>query len=94
MLTRKMNLIEAKIILNALVFVYYYLFCCHIYLLGSFMEDFSYSVRIRELILMSYFTRYLQRLMKFWQRRKKVESQIMLLNCESRVDLQYPENNV
>ena len=71
MLTRKMNLIEAKIILNALVFVYYYLFCCHIYLLGSFMEDFSYSVRIRELILMSYFTRYLQRLMKFWQRRKK-----------------------
>ena len=25
---------------------------------------------------------------------KKVESQIMLLNCESRVDLQYPENNV
>ena len=68
-----MNLIEANIILNILVFLYQYLFCSHIYLLGSFTEDFSYSVRIHESILMSYFTRYLQRLVKFWQRRKKWE---------------------
>ena len=37
------------------------------------MEDFFYSGKIRELILMSYFTRYLQRLVKFCQRRKKWE---------------------
>ena len=35
------------------------------------MEDFSNNVKIRELILMSYFTRHLQKLVKFWQRRKK-----------------------
>ena len=57
------------------------------------MEDFLYSAKIRESILMSYFTRYLQRLVKFWQRRKS-ESLILLLNCESRVDLQCPENTV
>ena len=64
-----MNLIEANIISVCLL----YLFYCHIYRLSSFMEDFSYSVRIHESILMSYFTRYLQRLVKFWQRRKKWE---------------------
>ena len=37
------------------------------------MEDFLYSVKIRESILMSYFTRHLQRLVNFWQRRKKWE---------------------
>ena len=37
------------------------------------MEDLLYSVKIRESILMSYFTRHLQRLVKFWQRRKKWE---------------------
>ena len=35
------------------------------------MEDFLYNVKIRESILMSYFTRHLQSLVKFWQRRKK-----------------------
>ena len=35
------------------------------------MEDFLYSAEIRESILMSYFTRYLQRLVKFWDCRKK-----------------------
>ena len=48
------------------------------------MEDFLHSAKIRESILMSYFTRYLQRLVKL----------ILPLNCESRVDLQCPENNV
>ena len=37
------------------------------------MEDFLYSVKIRKSILMSYFTRHLQRLVKFWHRRKKWE---------------------
>ena len=37
------------------------------------MEDFPYSVRIHESILISYFTRYLKRLVKFWQRIKKWE---------------------
>ena len=37
------------------------------------MEGFSYIVGIHESILMSYFTRYLQRLVKFWQRRKEME---------------------
>ena len=37
------------------------------------MEDFLYSAKIQESILMSYFMRYLQRLVKFWQRRKKRE---------------------
>ena len=53
------------------------------------MEDFLYSVEIRESILMSYFTRHLQRLVKFWQ--KKSGKLILILNCESRVDLQCPE---
>ena len=35
------------------------------------MKDLLYSVKIRESILMSYFTRHLQRLVKFWDRRKK-----------------------
>ena len=42
------------------------------------MEDFLYSAKIQESILMSYFMRYLQR----------------LVNCESRVDLECPENAV
>ena len=46
---------------------------CHIYCLSSFMEDLLYSVKIGESILISYFTRHLQRLVKFWQRRKKWE---------------------
>ena len=37
------------------------------------MEDLLYSVQIRESILMSYFTRHLQRLVKSWHRRKKWE---------------------
>ena len=37
------------------------------------MEDFLYSVKIRESILMSYYTRHLQRLVKFLQRRKEWE---------------------
>ena len=37
------------------------------------MEDFLYSVEIRESILMSCFTGHLQRLAKFWQHRKKWE---------------------
>ena len=49
------------------------MFYCHICCLGSFMEDLLYSVKIRESILMSYFTRHLQRLVKFWHRRKKWE---------------------
>ena len=48
------------------------------------MEEFLYSAKIRESILMSYFTRCLQRLVKL----------ILSLNCESRVDLQCPENTV
>ena len=35
-----------------LIFVYY-----HICRLGSFMEDFSYRIKMRESILMSYFTK-------------------------------------
>ena len=57
------------------------------------MEDFSYSVREHELNLMSYFTRYLQRLVKFCQRRKNWEVNFSL-NCDSRVDLWCPENTV
>ena len=57
------------------------------------MENFLYSAKIRESILMSYFTRYLHRLVKFWQRRKS-EKLILLLNCESKADLQCPENTV
>ena len=57
------------------------------------MEDFSYSVREHELNLMSYFTRYLQRLVKFCQRRKNWEVNFSL-NCNSRVDLRCPENTV
>ena len=68
-----MSLIEAEIILNILVFLYWYFFYCHICCLGSFMEDLLYSVKIRESILLSYFTRHLQRLVKFWHRRKKRE---------------------
>ena len=42
---------------------------------------------------MSYFTRYLQRLVKFWQRRKEWEVDSA---CKLRdgADLQYPENTV
>ena len=36
------------------------------------MKDFLYSVKIQESILM-FFTRRLQRLVKFWHRRKKWE---------------------
>ena len=75
-----MNLIEAEIILNILLFLYFYLFYCHICCLGSFMEDFLYSVKIRESILMSYFTRHLQRLVKFWHRRKKWKVFMRLTN--------------
>ena len=57
------------------------------------MEDFSYSVREHELNLMSYFTRYLQRLVKFCQRRKNWEVNFSL-KCESRVGLRCPENAV
>ena len=49
------------------------MFYYHIYRIGSFMEDFPYSVRIHESILMSYFTRYLQSSVKFRQRRKMWE---------------------
>ena len=42
---------------------------------------------------MSYFTRYLQRLVKFWQRKKSGKS-VLLLNCLGRVDLQRPDNTV
>ena len=38
---------------------------------SNFVKDFSSSVRIRELILMSSFMRHLRRSVKFWQRRKK-----------------------
>ena len=37
------------------------------------MEDLLHSVQIRESILMSYFTRHLQRLVKSWHHRKKWE---------------------
>ena len=37
------------------------------------MEDLLYSAKIGESILISYFTRHLQRLVKYWQRRKKWE---------------------
>ena len=82
-----MNLIEAENILNILVFLYSYLLCCHICRLGSFMEDFLYSVKIRESILVSCFTRH------FGSAEKSVKL-ILLLNCESRVDLQCPGNTV
>ena len=49
------------------------MFYCHICCLSSFMEDLLYSVKIRESILFSYFTRHLKRLVKFWRRRKKWE---------------------
>ena len=39
----------------------------------QFHGGFLNSVKIRESILMSYFTRHLQRLVKFWHRRKKWE---------------------
>ena len=65
-----MNLVESEIILNIIVFLYKY---CHICCLDSFMEDLLYNVNIRESILMSYFTRHLQRLVKFWHRRRKWE---------------------
>ena len=42
--------------------------------LRSLMEGFLYSVKIQGSILMSYFTRYLQRLVKFQQRRKKIRN--------------------
>ena len=48
-----------------LIFVY-----CHICRL---MGDFSCSVKIRESVLMSYFTRQLQSLVKFWQRKRNWE---------------------
>ena len=67
------NLREANVILSILVLVYQYFFRCHIYCLGNFMEDFLYSVRIHKLILMSYFKRYLQSLVRFWQSRNKWE---------------------
>ena len=57
------------------------------------MEDFLYSAKIRELILMSYFTRSLQRLVSFGS-AEKCEKLILLLNCKSRVDLQCLENTV
>ena len=37
------------------------------------MEDFLHSIKIRESILMSYFMKHLQRLVKFWLCRKKWE---------------------
>ena len=37
------------------------------------MEDLLYSAKIGESILIGYFTRHLQRLVKYWQRRKKWE---------------------
>ena len=49
------------------------MYYCHIYRLGSVMKDFLCSVKIRESILVSYCTRYLQRLVKFCQRRIKWE---------------------
>ena len=64
------------------------------------MKDLLYIVKIGESILISYFTRHLQRLVKFWQRRKKWEVDftcgklILLVGCESRLDLQCPENPV
>ena len=68
-----MKLIEAEIILNILVFLYKDLFYYHICCLGTFMGNLLDSVKIRESILMSYFTRHLQRLVKFWHRKKKWE---------------------
>ena len=63
-----MNLIEGNIIINILAFVLL------LYVpMGSFMKDFSFSLRKHELILMSSFMRHLQTLEKFWQRRKKWE---------------------
>ena len=44
------------------------------YLLSrQFHGSLLYSVKIRESILMSYFTRHLQRLVKFWHSKKKWE---------------------
>ena len=57
------------------------------------MEDLLYSVKLQESILLNYFTRHLQKLVKFGHHRKKWEL-ILLLNWESRVDLQCPENTV
>ena len=57
------------------------------------MEDFSNNVREHEFNLMSHFTRYLQRLVKFCQRRKNWEVNFSL-KCESRVGLRCPENTV
>ena len=54
---------------------------------------FKYSVRIHESILMTYFKRYLQRLVKFCQCRKKIEVN-SALNCQSTVYLQCPEKTV
>ena len=58
-----MTVTEANII-----FVFFH---CHIYHLNSFLEDFSYSFKIHESILMSSFMRHLRRSLKFWQCRKK-----------------------
>ena len=55
-----MNLTEAEIVLNIYTSVSLLIFV----LLSS-------SAKIREPILMSYFTKYLQRLAKFWHCRKK-----------------------
>ena len=57
------------------------------------MEDFLYSAKIRESILMSYFTRYLQRVVKFWQRRKKWEV-VSASKLPEQSGLQCPENTV
>ena len=88
-----MNLIEANIIPNMLVFFYWYLFYCHIFRLGNFMEDFLDSVKINKLILISYFMRSLQRLVKFWQHRKEWEVD-SASKLRDGADLQYPENTV
>ena len=63
-----MNLIEGNIIINILAFVLL------LYVpMGSFMKDFSFSLRKHDLILMSSFMRHSRTLEKFWQRRKKWE---------------------
>ena len=63
-----MNLIEGNIIINILAFVLL------LYVpMGSFMKDFSFSLRKHELILMNSFMRHSRTLEKFWQRRKKWE---------------------
>ena len=55
------------------------------------MEDFLYSAKIRESLLMSYFTRCLQRLGKFWERRKKWEVDSV---SKLREQSECPENTV